>query len=78
MSAVSPKEIEEAIKRVNKIDIKRIKPILKDLEILWNKYPELRLCQLLHMVAIKSGWQNNDLYYIEDNVIAEQIKKELK
>jgi uncharacterized protein YihD (DUF1040 family) len=58
-------------------DINRINSILHDLRILWYKYPDARLCQLLHIAAIKSGWQSNDLYYIEDEILAEQIKKEI-
>jgi len=59
-------------------DKNRIEPILNNLKKLWYKYPDLRLCQLLHMIALNSGWSNNDLFYIEDNIIEEQIKKELK
>lgn len=68
-------EMLQAIRR--KRPVTRIKPLINDLEKLWNKYPDMRLCQLLHMIAINSGWQNNDLFYIEDDIIAEQIKKEL-
>jgi uncharacterized protein YihD (DUF1040 family) len=58
-------------------DINRIKPLLNDLKKLWLSNPDLRLCQLLHIIAIKSGWGSGDLFYIEDDVIVEQIKKEL-
>ena len=56
----------------------RIELILNDLKELWYKYPDLRLCQLLHIVALNSGWGNNDLFYIEDDTILNQIKKELR
>jgi uncharacterized protein YihD (DUF1040 family) len=56
-------------------DINRIEPLLNDLKELWLKYPDLRLCQLLAWIANDSGWTNNDLFYLEDDVIAEQIKK---
>ena len=59
-------------------DINRIEPMLNDLKELWCKYPDLRLCQLLHVIAIKSGWMNHDLFYLEDDVINNQIKIELK
>ncbi len=58
-------------------DKNRINPILDDLKELWNKCPDMRLCQLLHMVAFNSGWTDNDLFYIEDDDIAKQIKKEI-
>jgi len=58
-------------------DVNRIEPMLHNLKELWYKNPDFRLCQLLFMVASESGWLNNDLFYIEDSVIADQIKKEL-
>lgn len=59
-------------------DINRIEPIINDLKTVWLKYPDLRLCQLLHITAIKTGWGSGDLFYIEDDVIAKQLKKELQ
>lgn len=59
-------------------DINRIEPLLNDLKELWLKNPDLRLTQLLFMVAYNLGWKNNDLFYLEDDVIAKQIKEELK
>ena len=64
--------------KYNMRDKNRIKPFLQKVEELWLKYPDLRFGQLLHIVALNSGWMNNDLFYIEDNTILEQIKKELK
>lgn len=58
-------------------DINRIEPLLNNLKELWLKYPDLRLCQLLAWIANDSGWINNDLFYLEDDVIVEQIKKML-
>lgn len=58
-------------------DPNRIEPILNDLMIIWKEHPELRLCQLLSNIAFAGGWKNNDLFYIEDDKIAEQLKKEL-
>lgn len=59
-------------------DINRVEPLLTDLKELWYKNPDFRLTQLLFMVAYNSGWANNDLFYLEDDVIAKQIKEELK
>jgi uncharacterized protein YihD (DUF1040 family) len=58
-------------------DINRIEPLLNNLKELWLKYPDLRLCQLLAWITYESGWINNDLFYLEDDVIVEQIKKML-
>jgi len=58
-------------------DINRIEPMLNDLKELWQKHPDLRLCQLLSWLAGNSGWKNNDLFYLEDNVVMERIQKEL-
>ena len=59
-------------------DKNRIEPLLNDLRELWYQNPDLRLCQLINVVCVKSGWKNNDFFYLEDNIIAEQIRKELK
>jgi uncharacterized protein YihD (DUF1040 family) len=49
----------------------RIKTILNKVGALWKKYPDLRLCQLLFNAAKMSGWEDNDLFDIED----EQLEK---
>lgn len=58
-------------------DINRIESLLNDLKEVWIKMPDIRLCQLLSYIASNNGWKNNDLFYLEDDKIAEQIKKEL-
>jgi len=58
-------------------DKNRITQILKHLEILWKQYPDFRLTQLLTMIAKESGWDNNDLFHLEDDVIDRQIDKML-
>ena len=53
-------------------DPKRISEILKRLEVVWKKYPDLRLGQLLIDVL---HVRNNFLFYIEDNKLIEEIEK---
>ena len=45
-------------------DPKRIPEILGLISEIWNKYPDLRLCQLLENVKPQNY---NDMYYIEDS-----------
>lgn len=58
-------------------DVDRINTVLEYLKVFWHKYPDMRLCQLLHLIASRSGWKNNDLYYLEDDVVLKYIKTEL-
>jgi hypothetical protein len=55
MSAVSPKELEEAIKRVNET-------ISKDRERLWNKSNDL----LMRLIYIKTPMQNEAKFTQEE------------
>lgn len=50
-------------------DKERIWPILKELAIIWNRYPDLRLGQLIGNVA-----EGTALYYAEDNDLIAQLK----
>jgi hypothetical protein len=55
-------------------DIKRIKRILKLIARIWLRYPELRLGQLLgNNINIY-----DDLYYIEDAILEQKIKDNIK
>ena len=57
-------------------DPNRIKRILDLLEIIWKKYPDIRLCQLLSNTAYSySEWQNNDLFYFEDYDLEKSLIK---
>jgi len=53
-------------------DPKRISEILKRLEVVWKKYPDLRLGQLLIDVL---HVRNNFLFYIEDDKLIEEVEK---
>lgn len=50
-------------------DPKRIKKIIKELERLWRKHPDLRFGQLLINVYING----TDLYYIEDEMLLKKL-----
>lgn len=60
-------------------DPRRIKPMLKSLELLWKKHPDLRLGQLIEICYSESG-TSADLFNVEDNIlqlgIVEFYKKE--
>ena len=51
-------------------DPKRIKRILKLIEKIWEKCPDLRLCQL-----IKNAISETDVYYVEDDRLEELLKR---
>lgn len=53
-------------------DPKRIKPILKKLEKLWNMFPDWRLCQLISNLH---GAGRQDIFYTEDNELEKGIEK---
>jgi uncharacterized protein YihD (DUF1040 family) len=54
-------------------DEKRIKKILKQIEVVWKKYPDLRLFQLLLNPLGLPG--HTELYYLEDDTLSEILKK---
>ena len=49
---------------------KRIKPLLKKLEKIWKKHPDLRLGQLI----VNSLDESADLFYVEDEDLLRQIE----
>ncbi len=54
--------------------LKRIKPLMEALEELWQRYPELRLSQLMSNAARANGWDNHDLFYLTDGDLLKAIK----
>lgn len=54
-------------------DPKRIPEILKQLEVVWKKYPDLRLGQLL--VNSLYAHKTTILFFIEDDKLIEEIEK---
>ena len=55
-------------------DINRIEPMLELVRQLWIAYPDWRLGLLVHNAAAITGWGNNDVFYIEDDQLADGIK----
>jgi uncharacterized protein YihD (DUF1040 family) len=53
-------------------DPKRIKKMLKQIEKIWTKNPDLRLFQLLLNPLGLSG--NTSIYYLEDDVLVIALK----
>ena len=57
----------------------RIDLIMTKLTKLWKLYPDLRFCQLLYNVSISIGWKRyNDLFYIEDDKLLEELERRLR
>ena len=50
-------------------DPKRIEKVLAEIREIWEKYPDLRLGQLIGNVL-----EGPTLYYIEDNGLVEKLK----
>jgi uncharacterized protein YihD (DUF1040 family) len=54
----------------------RIKSILEDLGKIWSSQPDLRLNQLLNILAKTYGdYKPNDLFYFEDSDLERAIEK---
>ena len=51
-------------------DITRIEPMLEEIKSVWEQYPDLRLGQLICDIV-----PEDKLYYVEDDMMLEQIKK---
>ena len=51
-------------------NLKRISRILKLIDKIWHKNPDLRLCQLLG-----NCFGAQDLYYIEDDLLEKRLKE---
>jgi len=50
-------------------DPKRIKEVLALIEDIWARNPDLRLCQI-----IQSCYGTEDIFYVEDEELIEQLK----
>lgn len=83
----SPKSISfnsfvDELEKINPVNnytksIQRIDETLNLIHEVWNKNPELRLCQLLSNVAKKGGWKSDDLFYLEDSKLIYMLRKEI-
>ena len=61
-------------------DPNRIPDILNELSILWKKWPDMRLCQLLIYVETKIAERehrdhNGDLYNLDDRLVLEALQE---
>ena len=54
-------------------DPKRIEEMLESLNEAWKSTPDLRLGQL--MMCLGSDAKSTDLFYIEDDIILERLKR---
>ncbi len=52
-------------------DKKRIKRLLKLIEEIWNKNPDLRLCQLIENVV---HHDDNCIYHVEDDDLEKKLR----
>jgi uncharacterized protein YihD (DUF1040 family) len=60
-------------------DKTRIKPLLDKIEKIWNKTPDLRLAQLLHILASNhSDYKGKDNFYLEDSLLDEAADKYIR
>ncbi len=60
-------------------DKTKIKPLLDKLEKVWNKTPDLRLTQLLHILAGNySDYKGKDNFYLEDSILDEAADKYMR
>jgi uncharacterized protein YihD (DUF1040 family) len=57
-------------------DPKRIEKLLQLIRCYWEVYPDLRLGQLIHNMTPMN--HIDDIYQLEDDVLAEQLLKELE
>jgi len=57
-------------------DFKRIPKILKRIEKVWIRYPDMRLCQLLDCIRVM--YQIPDLFYVEDERLVEKLEEHFK
>jgi hypothetical protein len=56
-------------------DIRRQYRILHTISKVWALHPDLRLGQLLIVVANMSGWHNSDIFHFEDDKLLEALEK---
>ena len=56
-------------------DPNRIPRILEELQRIWKKYPDFRLCQLLEPCKYSSEGVQIDLFYLEDDDLIARLKQ---
>lgn len=58
-------------------DPKRIDKILEEIRVLWNKYPDLRLGQIIYMCMDKTIVSDSfiDVFYFEDDLLLKGLSQ---
>jgi uncharacterized protein YihD (DUF1040 family) len=60
-------------------DPERINRILNLIDHIWNKYPDLRLCQLIsNTIKVGGQYTVRDIFYVEDDWLEDKLKKDLE
>ena len=61
-------------------DPSRIDNILKKIEVIWKRYPDLRFTQLVDNIACKAGGciSFEDVFYLEDSELNKSLDHILK
>lgn len=54
-------------------DLERIPEVLKAIEAIWIKRPDLRFFQLVTNLQFKLGDKSGDLYYFEDRDLLDEL-----
>lgn len=54
-------------------DPERIKEIMKQLEILWNKYPDMRFGQIVENFCVQGNVTR--MFYQEDEITLEKLER---
>jgi len=54
-----------------------IEKIIKKLNVIWQKHPDLRFCQLISNVTVPT-YGNNDIFYLEDDVFESALDNYLE
>jgi uncharacterized protein YihD (DUF1040 family) len=56
-------------------DPNRIPEVINTLQTVWNKFPDLRLGQLIQIALNNAKYNNNDPFYAEDDLMLKGLKK---
>lgn len=62
--------------KAKKRNLKRIPSVLKKIRKYWEKYPDLRLTQLIVNI-VNPEQPCPEVFYMEDNTLVERLNKEL-
>ena len=66
------KQQTELLQHMREVD--RIERILGLLREEWYKHPDTRLGQLVSNLAASAGWTGDDVFYVEDDMIEDELR----